>query len=410
MLLLHLHYKGSATSVEVDGQAPAQCVIEASHAALGLPPTEWRLKILSKGKILRVEDSVASHGLADGAKLMVMASSVAAVESGQQARSDPTVRGFASEDSQAARRAAEAASGSDEASPWGTFQHPEHKFCRFDPCTWQSLGTRPSSRTPHAFEARRLLLKLATDPAVVHIMAQRKYRVGTLAEMDPIDDHLAEKMEGGGSRLLGYNTNGGLSIHVRLRTTDLTGFEPYSALLDTLLHELVHNEVGPHNDHFWHLFGQLKADYLYHHAGLAARGLLFNGKSGIQLAGISDQVADVRAAVLSSIAKDRMAPLPPQQQALMEGYLAVSAAAAPGGFGGARASAGGAPTVGGALAPAGTVGGAPASAAGTAPVEGDADGLSEGPASTAPSAADRALVAEKAEARRREQARKQEPH
>ena len=27
---------------------------------------------------------------------------------------------------------------------------------------------------------------------------------------------------------------------------------------DTLLHELSHNEVGPHNEHFWHLFTQLK--------------------------------------------------------------------------------------------------------------------------------------------------------
>lgn len=371
---LQLQYKGSVTPVEVEAEAPAQCVFDAAHSALGLASTEWRLKILSKGKQLRVEDSVASHGIADGAKLMVMASSVAAVESGQRARSDPTVRGFAAEDSETARRTAEAASGSDEASPWGISQHAEHKFCRFEPCTWQSLGTRPSSRTPHAFEARRLLLKLATDPAVVHIMAQRQYRVGTLAEMDPIDDHLAEKMEGGGSRLLGYNTNGGMSIHVRLRTRDLTAFEPYSALVDTLLHELVHNEVGPHNDHFWHLFGQLKADYLHHHASLAARGVLFGGKSSLQLAGIADQVSDVRAAVLSTIAKDRMAPLPPPQQALMEGYLTVSAAGAA-----------------------------------AARDMGSNSGTPDGPAPTALTPADRALLADKAEARRREQAQKPAP-
>jgi hypothetical protein len=371
---LQLQYKGFATPVEVDAEAPAQCLFDAAHSALGLVPASWRLKILSKGKQLRVEDSVASHGIADGAKLMVMASSVAAVESGQRARSDPTVRGFAAEDSEAARRAVEAASGSDEASPWGVPQHAEHKFCRFEPCTWQSFGTRPSSRTPHAFEARRLLLKLATDPAVVHIMAQREYRVGTLAEMDPIDDHLAEKMEGGGSRLLGYNTNAGMSIHIRLRTRDLSAFEPYPALLDTLLHELVHNEVGPHNDHFWHLFGQLKADYLHHHASLAKHGVLFGGKSGLQLAGIADQVTDVRLAVLSTIAKDRMAPLPPPQQALMEEYLAISAAGA-----------------------------------GAAWVGGGSGGASNVPAPSAPTPADRALIAEKAEARRREQARKPAP-
>ena len=98
-----------------------------------------------------------------------------------------------------------------------------------------------------------------------------------LAEMDPIDDRLAEKMDGGGKRLLGYNTNHGMSIHVRLRTMDLRGFEAYPSLVDTLLHELAHNEVGPHNDLFWHLFAQLKADYLRHHARLAQSGALFRG-------------------------------------------------------------------------------------------------------------------------------------
>ena len=42
-------------------------------------------------------------------------------------------------------------------------------MCRLEPCTWQSFGTRAGSSTPHAFEARKLLLKLSTDPAVVAI-------------------------------------------------------------------------------------------------------------------------------------------------------------------------------------------------------------------------------------------------
>lgn len=149
--------------------------------------------------------------------------------------------------------------------------------------------------------------------------------VGTLAEMDPIDDRLAEKMEGGGSRLLGYNTNAGMSIHMRLRTMDLSGFEPYSMLIDTLLHELAHNEVGPHNDSFWHLFGQLKSDYLHHHAHLSASGSMFGGVSPLALAGVADQVRDVRSAVLLSIARDRMAPLPPPQQVLLEAYFSLTA-------------------------------------------------------------------------------------
>ena len=66
-------------------------------------------------------------------------------------------------------------------------------------------------------------------------------------------------MEHGGTRLLGYNQNAGALIAMRLRTMDLAAFMPYDRLVDTLLHELCHNEVGPHNEHFWHLFCQLKA-------------------------------------------------------------------------------------------------------------------------------------------------------
>ena len=128
--------------------------------------------------------------------------------------------------------------GEGETSVWGTQQDAEFKFCKFAPCTWQSFGTRAGDGVPHAFEARSLLLKLAQDPAVVRIMREREWTVGLLAELDPIDDRLAEKMEGGGKRLLGYNTNHGAQIHVRLRTDDLSTFLPYDQVVDTILHEL----------------------------------------------------------------------------------------------------------------------------------------------------------------------------
>jgi len=188
-----------------------------------------------------------------GAKCMVMATGKRAVDEVLSAKSDPTVRSFASEDA-AASHHAQQAQQSEELSEWGVGQDATHRFCRFEACTWQSFGTRPSSTTPHGFEARSLMLKLAQDPAIVHIMREREYRVGLLAELDPIDDRLSEKLEDGGKRLLGYNTNAGASIHIRLRTHDLSGFLAYPALIDTLLHELAHNEVGPHNEQFWHLF------------------------------------------------------------------------------------------------------------------------------------------------------------
>ena len=258
MLALSLSHRGRSSSVRISGAAPGSELFAATTAALGLDASEHAVKLIWKGKQLSAAATLDERGVCDGGKLMVISSQRNAVEGVNAARSDPTVRGFAAEDAREATWRG-ACGGADE-SPWGAgaAQDAEHKFCRFEPCTWQSFGTRPSDRTPHAFAARQLLVKLATDPGIVSIMVARAWVVGTLAEMDPIDDRLKEKMEGGNTRLLGYNQNGGALIAMRLRTPDLTAFEPYDRLVDTLLHELSHNEVGPHNEHFWHLFCQLK--------------------------------------------------------------------------------------------------------------------------------------------------------
>jgi hypothetical protein len=104
----------------------------------------------------------------------------------------------------------------------------------------------------------------------------------------------------------------------------LSGFLPYPALIDTLLHELAHNEVGPHNEQFWHLFCQLKADYLRHLLRLSATGDLFGGKSPISLAAAAAETADVRTAVLAALARDRQAPASALQAQLLDGYLGAT--------------------------------------------------------------------------------------
>ena len=43
------------------------------------------------------------------------------------------------------------------------------------------------------------------------------------------------------------------------------GFRPYAELVDTLLHELTHNMVGPHDVRFWSTFGRIKKCYLAEH-------------------------------------------------------------------------------------------------------------------------------------------------
>ena len=64
---------------------------------------------------------------------------------------------------------------------------------------------------PHASEARRLLERLKTSPGIVVILRSRELVVGTLGEMDPVDDRIMQMMQlEGGECLLGYNTNRGL--------------------------------------------------------------------------------------------------------------------------------------------------------------------------------------------------------
>ena len=64
---------------------------------------------------------------------------------------------------------------------------------------------------PHTSEARWLLEQLKTNPGIVAILRSRELVVGTLGEMDPVDDRIMQMMQlEGGECLLGYNTNRGL--------------------------------------------------------------------------------------------------------------------------------------------------------------------------------------------------------
>ena len=334
LTLVHKGKSAAATATTSDE------LFAAAAAAFDLPPAQHALKILSKGKQLQPGADLSAVGVKPGAKLMVMASARATIDDVQAARSDPTIRGFAAEALTDERR------GEGETSVWGTQQDAEYKFCKFCPCTWQSFGTRAGDGVPHAFEARKLLFNVATDPAICHILKQRRWTVGTLAELDPVDDRLSEKMEGGGKRLLGYNTNHGAQIHVRLRTDDLSTFLPYDQVVDTILHELAHNEVGPHNAHFWHLMSQLKVDYLRHMRRISASGTLFGGRSPVELANVKEQVGAVREAVAATVARDSQGTgVGPEFVALLDAYLAADAALQ--GAEGRTLGGGGAPSGGG---------------------------------------------------------------
>ncbi|KAM3067531.1 hypothetical protein ACMFMG_000150 [Clarireedia jacksonii] len=108
-------------------------------------------------------------------------------------------------------------------------------------------------------EALHTLRKIAS--LVKPIMRARSWRVGTLAEFYPDQQNL-----------LGINENRGQKICLRLRYPgDKNQFLPLEQVVDTMLHELCHNEIGPHNQQFHAMWDQLRKEY---------EGLLSKGYTG----------------------------------------------------------------------------------------------------------------------------------
>lgn len=59
--------------------------------------------------------------------------------------------------------------------------------------------------------------------------------------------------------LMGLNIGGGAEVKLRLRRPNSEwDFFPYEQILDTMLHELCHNEYGPHNSDFYRLLDEIR--------------------------------------------------------------------------------------------------------------------------------------------------------
>lgn len=219
-------------------------------------------------------------------KIMVMVTDAGTVQEIATKRSDPLLRGFDN------ARISAPNSSKELTHPWGPRggQHKSYKFVRIVECSSHSFGHRPTSTTPHSFHARAFLEKLACDPGIRAIMVERELVVNTLGEMDPVDDRIMQKTEAKGGCLLGYNTNHGLRIDLKLRTKDLAGFRPYDDVVRTLIHELSHNWVGDHNVLFWRNYAQMRLEYLYTHVTLRREGYLTGGKTSIVEAGLETEL------------------------------------------------------------------------------------------------------------------------
>ena len=101
---------------------------------------------------------------------------------------------------------------------------------------------------PRADEAARTLERVCAQ--VQPIMAAHRWKVPLVEEFFPSNPALQ-----------GMNVGGGAKILLRLRpASDRGAFLPWEHTLGTMLHELTHNEVGPHNDAFRKLLDALHGE------------------------------------------------------------------------------------------------------------------------------------------------------
>ncbi|CAD7972986.1 unnamed protein product [Amoebophrya sp. A120] len=206
-------------------------------------------------------------------KILITGSSEKDIDFFQKAKADPLVKGFAAlERDEKARRRRERKLAKESGGWGGSKMHAEFRFSK--------ITAEYKYNTPTPFEAEKLLTKLAHDPAIVKIMTEEKLHVGLLTEMSPAEAQARMQMEGKDGDLLGFNENAGARIVLRLRTDDTKGFRPYHDLVNTLIHELVHNTFGPHDDKFWNLFRNYKKRYDQFHDYYSRNGQSLMGRGG----------------------------------------------------------------------------------------------------------------------------------
>ncbi|KAF6761814.1 WLM domain-containing protein [Ephemerocybe angulata] len=108
----------------------------------------------------------------------------------------------------------------------------------------------PLAHLPNPEMARATLEKLASDPAIRHVMHKHEFTVGVLTELAPHEQ----------PHLLGLNVNAGQEIKLRIYTDRYDGFRSYKEIRRVLCHELTHNVWGDHDNNFKELNSKLNRE------------------------------------------------------------------------------------------------------------------------------------------------------
>ncbi|KAF8315397.1 WLM-domain-containing protein [Clavulina sp. PMI_390] len=215
-------------------------------------------KLVWKGK--RSANTPASTlieaGLKPGMKIMLLGST------------RPEWDGFKQEESEASRKqhilAQRAASGP---SKVRSTSKPSSSTAQY---RFQQI--EPLPHLPRPEEARKILSKLANDPAIQHVMAEHKFVVKLLTELAP-HEH---------PNLLGLNENSGQAIKLRIRTDAYDGFRSYPDIRRVALHELTHNVWGPHDNNFKELNSQLNREVASYEAAARTGSNILGGETFAQ--------------------------------------------------------------------------------------------------------------------------------
>ena len=118
-----------------------------------------------------------------------------------------------------------------------------------------------SVRSPTDKEGLELLTRVTEE--VTPLVVAHGWRVGEVVELASSNP-----------RLLGMNYGPGVRIHIRIRSLRTGALFPHSAVMETMIHELAHQDIGPHNAAFYALMEKLKAEL----AALPAPTTPFSGR------------------------------------------------------------------------------------------------------------------------------------